>query len=620
MQYPSAQSTKQIPTSYSLHPDFVLHEFNPPAKYTFHDLTPPGTVLPDSLHKLLGLGLNFCPTPRALTRKNLLETLEGLKRSYRIAYQFRRNPDNRPFNRKLYVPNKDYNPPDADAQAETIFEATSKRINEYTFPRKKRSNLDTTQRRMLKELLERNDLTVAAADKNLGPCVLTTDQYRDLCLDHLNKGNYDLVDKTVDEIAASLRTQAIDFAGWIEGMKPELGRDMQTKIITAYNDDRSVNLMYGLPKIHKKTLAIRPIISNSRGILSGVSKWLDHYLQPYLTQLDSYLRDSDALIETLAGTVHDVFHRFYTYDVVSMYTNIDTEKALELIESYLETRCSYCVVLIEGLRLVMENNYFTFDGTLYHQKNGTAMGTAVAPAWASLYLGIVETTVLKEFDKHVVVYKRFIDDGFVIWKDAGTKYQFKRLLARLKQESGLSFTFEEFEYAAPFLDLTVYFEGNRYLTKTYEKERNLYLYIPSSSAHPPGMLKSLIFGRVLKYLKQNSRLEDQANCIRNLYVRLRSREYTREQLLPLFREAVRKGLTPSTALQVKQNPAQLFLKIGYHPYGPSRSDLAHLFDFDGLQPLLAAVNKEKLTICYTKPRNLKSIVSKADFRSNRDPM
>ena len=51
--------------------------------------------------------------------------------------------------------------------------------------------------------------------------------------------------------------------------------------------------------------------------------------------------------------------------------------------------------LIELLTLVLHCNILVFDGTHYHQRIGTAMGTRVAPTFACLFMGAVETASLR---------------------------------------------------------------------------------------------------------------------------------------------------------------------------------------------------------------------------------
>jgi hypothetical protein len=45
--------------------------------------------------------------------------------------------------------------------------------------------------------------------------------------------------------------------------------------------------------------------------------------------------------------------------------------------------------IVEGLQLVLGNNYSMFDDKHFLQIKGTAMGTKVAPTYATLVLGFI---------------------------------------------------------------------------------------------------------------------------------------------------------------------------------------------------------------------------------------
>ena len=57
------------------------------------------------------------------------------------------------------------------------------------------------------------------------------------------------------------------------------------------------------------------------------------------------------------------------------------------------------------------------------------MGTKMAPAYANLFMGKLETK-LKELGKpHILIWKRFIDDIFVVW--TGSKPDFEVYMNKL---------------------------------------------------------------------------------------------------------------------------------------------------------------------------------------------
>ena len=55
----------------------------------------------------------------------------------------------------------------------------------------------------------------------------------------------------------------------------------------------------------------------------------------------------------------------------------------------------------------------------------------------------------------------------------------------LKAKMGDSVSYKNVD----FLDLTITIKDGKVMTKTFQKAMNLYLYIPSQSVHPDGMMK-----------------------------------------------------------------------------------------------------------------------------------
>ena len=102
----------------------------------------------------------------------------------------------------------------------------------------------------------------------------------------------------------------------------------------------------------------------------------------------------------------------------------------------------------------------------------------------------------------------------------------------------LDWKVSELTKSVDFLDLTITINDDGFVeTRTYQKEMNLYLYIPPSSAHPPGCFKGLIFGNLLTYWQQNSHREDFIAIARSFAQRLTARGYSEKMVHDLFTEA-----------------------------------------------------------------------------------
>ena len=103
-----------------------------------------------------------------------------------------------------------------------------------------------------------------------------------------------------------------------------------------------------------------------------------------------------------------------------MYTNIDTDHALEVSKIFFKTH-DLCLpireradMILEALELLMHNNLFQFGDTYWLQKDGTAMGAPPAPAYATIYYSIHELDLIARFGTFLKFYRRYIDDAIAI--------------------------------------------------------------------------------------------------------------------------------------------------------------------------------------------------------------
>lgn len=566
----------------------------------FHDLTSPPADLPATLKRLLGLNLNFCPTPRQLSTTDLLEQLPDFVRSLRLRYLFRKN-DNKTFTKSsIYVKNAAFQPPPCPPAIEATLQTIEQRLQVTTLVSKRYFNMTRTQRNLLKTLMFRHDLKILLTDKNLGPAVMTSTQYVDFCLDHLqDTTTYRNIQAPPEAILRLLKSTVRKY---YERMFQRYGYDenwKDTAIITHKIDARSLNVFYALAKIHKPQLAPRPIVSNANGVLLGLSKWLDYQLQPLLKASASYLKNSDQLLTDLAAlqvTPHD---QILTFDVVSLYTSIPIDYALETFARILNDH-HWKTAILEGLHLILRFNYFQFGDTMWHQVTGTAMGTPVAPAFASLYLAYFESQLTPEFQASLVYFCRYIDDGLIIWRPrTEDPFALKRFFAKFTRLSRLKFTHEQSLTEVPFLDLWIIKTGNGLRTKTHQKALNLYLYLPAASAHPPGVLKGLIYGLVKKYAMQNPDATDFKSIVNLLLQRLQSRGYRASKLLPIFRAALEEIRAP------RPRTSKIFFKVPYDPNGPSGTELKRLLDVQALETETKKFGIDQVSLCYLKPPTLK---------------
>ena len=132
----------------------------------------------------------------------------------------------------------------------------------------------------------------------------------------------------------------------------------------------------------------------------------------------------------------------FCLDVESLNSNIPHDLGLKAIEFWMDkypskfpSRISNEFVL-EGIKIILENNSFHFNDNYFLQTKGTAMGSKFAPIYATLVFTYVEEKMYelseKDFDSDFRTYleanfKRLLDDCFLIFiqsEDQLTKFHY----------------------------------------------------------------------------------------------------------------------------------------------------------------------------------------------------
>ena len=82
-----------------------------------------------------------------------------------------------------------------------------------------------------------------------------------------------------------------------------------------------------------------------------------------------------------------------------------------------------------------------------------------APAYANLFMGNLEPTLQELSHNHIKLWKRFIDDIFIVWIGSKELIEFMEKINKIHPT--IHFTFELSESEITFLDVTL-LKGNRF--------------------------------------------------------------------------------------------------------------------------------------------------------------
>ena len=146
-------------------------------------------------------------------------------------------------------------------------------------------------------------------------------------------------------------------------------------------------------------------------------------------ELPSYVKDTTDFLQKLRSLPEKLprYTFLVTMDVRSLYTNIPNEEGIEVVKLYLRARAQpgdrkLSQVIANFLTLILTLNNFQFNDENYVQTNGASMGTKCAPTYVTLFMGkFEETHILPRIREMILLYIRFIDDIFFLWKGSERK-------------------------------------------------------------------------------------------------------------------------------------------------------------------------------------------------------
>ena len=305
---------------------------------------------------------------------------------------------------------------------------------------------------------------------------------------------------------------------------------------------------YLLPKIHKlpqvtpqhlPLLRGRPIVAAHSWITTPTSQWLAQVLNAACAQAHPHvLPDSRALIVQLESTHVASGSILVTFDVESMYPSIDTSKAIPACVAAAPQRLRAVVRAL--LTLVMAGSYLTFQGRVFRQVQGGAMGTPCMPPVANIHMAHwVEAPVRARSAYWPRIFRRFIDDGFFVWeRDAASLDAF--LAALNTALPGIRLTWHTSTDSIAFMDLVISKGPSlngasvSLQVSTFQKAHNKYLYVPRGSFHRPHMFTAFVRGELIRYAVTNTHSSGFDRMKALFRERLLDRGYSDASLDPIF--------------------------------------------------------------------------------------
>lgn len=366
---------------------------------------------------------------------------------------------------------------------------------------------------------------VKQSDKNLGLTLMSRDVYdglvhKELHGDAFSSENQFPYDSLREHVKSLLEKSSKD-------------KSFMEEILDYANGAKKPAPFYVLPKIHKPTLKSRPITASHSYITADLSRRLSSILNNEVAKIPAITVNSWQIVRQLEHLHLPTDCIFLTYDVERCYPSIDVKEAIRLLVSrlpqiFMVDNGFWCRVL----QFIMYKNFVTDGKEIFKQEMGTATGTAVAPAFANLYLFHKFRRIFLGFASSVILNRRYIDDGFVILRNRNAAHM---LMERLNNCSNLNLTWEISDRKAVYLDLEIY-KGQRFFLKNvvdlriFTKPISKFLYLHGKSFHPVHTFTGIVKGEMIRYLRNTSDEKTWKTKVAFLFRMLAQRGYTGKYL------------------------------------------------------------------------------------------
>uniref|UniRef100_A0A8C5LVT7 Reverse transcriptase domain-containing protein n=1 Tax=Leptobrachium leishanense TaxID=445787 RepID=A0A8C5LVT7_9ANUR len=335
----------------------------------------------------LNKGLKFAPSTK-IDKFHMFIDLKKFQRKMCLKKFFLKNPIERTVTHSQFVHSglkegSSFFPRNMISEEMRIFEYMVMADVNKIYTQKVQPNLTKEERKALSSLKNDSDIIIKPADKGGGIVVMNKEAYNQEASRQLNDG-------TTYRLLPSNPTQAvkIELSNLLsKGSDVGILNEHELKYLNPPHP--KIPVFYLLPKMHKDPIQPpgRPIISGIQSVTSYLSEYLDILLQPMVKLTTSYLRDTMNLLQILDGFQWESDYLLVTCDVQSLYSIIPHDRGCDAMHYHLKKYQLYpeeqSEFILEGIRFILQNNYFSFNNQFYLQCTGTAMGTRFAPSYAN---------------------------------------------------------------------------------------------------------------------------------------------------------------------------------------------------------------------------------------------
>ncbi|UYV83394.1 hypothetical protein LAZ67_23000867 [Cordylochernes scorpioides] len=303
----------------------------------------------------------------------------------------------------------------------------------YTPPPNYRADLRTLQR-----LKQSKSIVITRSDKGSNTVIMNQEDYRTKMHDLL--GDDTTFSPISDKVSLSLAKVFRTFLLQLKISKHITPDDYKLFISNLSNSA----YIYGLPKIHKPDVPLRPIIAYHLSPAYPLAKFLSNYLSPLLNNHRNIysIRSTPHFISELTALNPAPHFTMCSFDVTSLYISLPHSLITDSLERFLGSQSvdpHTASSIAQLTKLCLNMNSFTFLENHYRQIKGSPMGIPLSSIIAEVAMSEIDHWITRTLPIDIQIWRRYIDGVFCLCRNG----QESTILAALNSYNpNISFTLE----------------------------------------------------------------------------------------------------------------------------------------------------------------------------------
>ena len=499
------------------------------------------------------------------------------------------------------------------------------------------SNIDKKSIDALNEMRNWKDTVIRMFDKGTGFFILNKDDYIRRTMAELdNPSTYEVMES--QQVAVNQCTSAI--TEWTVKYKDEIGMTDKLKSWILPSGKETLGNNYIDLKAHKpdKDFPGRLISTGCNTITRNLSELTAFEMKK--VELKYNVKDNDDFLRRIdtmnkSGKLLNKKVLLCSFDIVSMFPNITKDLGLKNCRDHLN-KCTNPIFstdcILDAIEITLDNNITMFNGTIFRQKRGAAMGGSNSCDYADI--------ALAEFDKIVhdhdllfsqgvippLMFERFRDDCFVLfYLEHGVAAIIKFFEFCNRYHPSLRFTMTNPNtIGEEFLKNYVFIKDGILHTKPFSKECDSHSYLLPNSCHPLHNIKNIPHGIAHSVFKISSNVESYNLAKEEFSGYLKNRGYSEELISGSFTEIeklnrdelIYKNKSVASVSSTRNYPLVCDFNPALPPVAKIINKYKYLLKLD--DDLCKIIDPAKIFVSYRGNRKLKDLLVPSKLRATNE--